>query len=1042
MCAYTYEKMQLKGGRKLYILSQHKEEHWEGPAIEHYAKENATKLGVYSDDRKFNFEFCILNPNGTEYTAKVLKDGYPNGPYMAVVEGALYIGRYYSKDGFNGVVYRLKQGDNVRIQEYKHGVLTKECEYDYLVQEDVARAIPFDCCYECATPSKRLASLNGALTTQLIAGDYAIDSQHLLASAIDKDGNITVGQYRNKNFDGFSMQYASETDTCSFAMYDNGKKTDMYNFMYQPQAEGYALILPDADGGYVDYTYRMKDKKFVMSIIRLDSNYQPTKDVVDLPLEVKVSTEIKVPSFLQKESSISVKKGSTATQKLQQMIGLKEVKDEIVKLKAIIAKNPSKTPTLNIAFMGNPGTGKTAVARLFAEILFEIGVLPTNKVVETDRSGLVAEYVGHTAIKTHDVVKSAKGGVLFIDEAYSLCNGANDSNDFGKEAIDALISDMENYRGQMCFIFAGYKQPLLDMIDSNKGFKSRINRYFNFKNYSLDELRQIASLKLASDGYTMSESVLDETMKIISSKMYADDFGNAREVRNLLEKLYEFQATRTVSNNKKDMEITMDDINAYNKKDEPEKIDNLTAEERLNNLIGLDGVKKEIFKMKAILSKHKGDMDKTNLHMCFYGNPGTGKTEVARLLANILYDEGILPENKFVETDRSGLVGAYIGHTALKTHKLVKDSLGGVLFIDEAYSLANGDNHSFAQEAIDALIADMENYRGKICVILAGYKPQMEHLLSLNPGFKSRINRFIDFPDYSKEELLEIAKSMLTSSKYSITDDALSEIGNILEVEKNSDDFANARTVRNILESIYEIQALRTYQDDIDDSWLIKLCDVVEYEREHNVFSTSNSTDYEIEDPIFDDNILPILSVEDDANFYKKNNRNYSNVHIVKGDICDFCGDAIVNAANSSLAPGGGVCGAIFDAAGFSDLLKECKKIGHCHTGQAVITKGYKLHAHYIIHAVGPQYGIDNCERLLGDVYKNVFAVALENNVKTIALPSISTGIYGFPKERAIPIALNEILAQSKNFDEICVYCYDGSTYNAYKKMLSQIIDD
>lgn len=299
------------------------------------------------------------------------------------------------------------------------------------------------------------------------------------------------------------------------------------------------------------------------------------------------------------------------------------------------------------------------------------------------------------------------------------------------------------------------------------------------------------------------------------------------------------------------------------------------ARYRLCQRASLSNVKKEIIKMKAILSKHKGDLDKTNLHMCFYGNPGTGKTEVARLLANILYDEGILAENKFIETDRSGLVAEHVGHTALKTHKLIKDALGGVLFIDEAYSLANGVKNGVAQEAVDALIADMENYRGKICVILAGYKTQMEHLLSLNPGFKSRINRYIDFPDYSSDELLEIAKSMLISSKYSITDDALREIGRILEIEKTSESFANARTVRNVLESIYEIQALRTYHDDIDDSWLIKLCDVVEYEREHDVVSLSKSMDYEIEDVIADDNISLISDIDDEVIF----DNNYANCH-------------------------------------------------------------------------------------------------------------------------------------------------------------------
>ncbi|HBN00567.1 MAG TPA: hypothetical protein DD384_05050, partial [Firmicutes bacterium] len=131
MSAYTYEKVQLKAGRKSYILSKHSGEHWEGPAIDHFAKENATKIGLYSDDRKFQFEFAVLNPSGTEYTIKVCKDGYPSGTSIVVVDGVMYIGRYYAKDGFNGIVYRFKKGENVRIQDYKHGVLTKESEYDY-----------------------------------------------------------------------------------------------------------------------------------------------------------------------------------------------------------------------------------------------------------------------------------------------------------------------------------------------------------------------------------------------------------------------------------------------------------------------------------------------------------------------------------------------------------------------------------------------------------------------------------------------------------------------------------------------------------------------------------------------------------------------------------------------------------------------------------------------------------------------------------------------------------------------------------------------
>lgn len=516
---------------------------------------------------------------------------------------------------------------------------------------------------------------------------------------------------------------------------------------------------------------------------------------------------------------------SSAIQALNDMIGLNNVKAEIKKLKAILKKNPNKVPTLNMAFYGNPGTGKTEVARILARILYEEGILPKDSFVETDRSGLVGQYLGHTAQKTHDLVKSALGGVLFIDEAYSLLTDERDS--FGKEAIDALIKDMEDYRGKICFIFAGYKQPLTDMFETNMGFKSRINRHFDFENYTKDELKEIARSYVKKDGYILSEENLEKAIEIVTKKIFLEDFGNAREVRNLLEKLYEYQAIRTESTN--DMEITLDDIESYTQK--KKDTNNVRAEEQLHNLIGLSDVKDQIQKLKAILRKNKGNIDKTNLHMCFYGNPGTGKTEVARIIAKILYEEGILPENKYTETDRTGLVGQWQGHTAYKTHKMVKESLGGVLFIDEAYSLhATPDKwDTFGKEAINTLLKDMEDYRGKFCVIMAGYEKEMEVFLASNPGFKSRINRNIVFPDYSNSELMEIAKKMLTAKNYSITDEAFAKLETLIEDQRKNPAFANARTVRNILESIYEIQAVRTYEDTLPDNYQIELCDVLKY---------------------------------------------------------------------------------------------------------------------------------------------------------------------------------------------------------------------
>ena len=191
-----------------------------------------------------------------------------------------------------------------------------------------------------------------------------------------------------------------------------------------------------------------------------------------------------------------------------------------------------------------------------------------------------------------------------------------------------------------------------------------------------------------------------------------------------------------------------------------------------------------------------------------------------------------------IETDRSGLCAQYIGQTAPLTHKKVKEAMGGVLFIDEAYTLsADSSGSDFGAEAIAALLKDMEDYKGKFCVILAGYKDEMEKMITLNPGFDSRINRKIDFPDYSIEEQLQIFNLMLNKKKYEITDEAKNKLLEVFESKTKDKNFANARTVRNILENLIEIQAVRTLEnDDLEkvDERIIRIEDVEQYIQEQN----------------------------------------------------------------------------------------------------------------------------------------------------------------------------------------------------------------
>lgn len=524
-------------------------------------------------------------------------------------------------------------------------------------------------------------------------------------------------------------------------------------------------------------------------------------------------------------------------EKLNALIGLDSVKTSIQKIKAYsIANKGNANLNLHMCFYGNPGTGKTEVARIIAGILHENGVLPTKKVIETDRSGLVAAYVGQTAIKTLEKVDEAMGGVLFIDEAYSLIQ-SDYSGDYGHEAVAALLKAMEDHRGEFCVILAGYQNKMQDMIASNPGFQSRIQFEIEFPNYARNELEKIAQLMLGNMKYSVSERAMQRMLDITDVLRKNENFANAREMRNILDQVIMCQNLRCIGT--KDREIDLVDVNKYiqdaglvlpiSGDEVSKKI--LTAEEELDSLIGLSAVKRMIKKIKAYAKRNKNDSN-FNLHMCFLGNPGTGKTEVARILSRLLYDAGVLPEAKLTETDSHGLIGKYVGETAPKTLAKINDSMGGVLFIDEAYSLADthGENSSsagYGDEAIAVLLKEMEDRRGRFCVVFAGYKDEMKSMLSSNPGLESRIQFAIDFPDYSREELCEIALAMLEKKKYTIDDDALALILDIMEYYRKCPNFANARTIRNILDQVIMNQNLRT--EDMEDDSEIILGDVEDY---------------------------------------------------------------------------------------------------------------------------------------------------------------------------------------------------------------------
>lgn len=262
------------------------------------------------------------------------------------------------------------------------------------------------------------------------------------------------------------------------------------------------------------------------------------------------------------------------------------------------------------------------------------------------------------------------------------------------------------------------------------------------------------------------------------------------------------------------------------------KLEDCRAE--LNNLIGIKEVKDEIEKLIGFLSiqkeREKHDLPNLDLthHMVFTGNPGTGKTTVARIIAKIYRALGILKKGHLVETDRSGLVGQYVGHTETKTKEVIESALDGILFIDEAYALARESGNDFGKEAIDVLVKLMEDHRHDLIVIVAGYKDEMKHFIDANPGLESRFNTYFNFENYAKKELLGIFEIQLKKNGYKIDTKAKRKLSTLLKkaTEEQDESFGNGRYVRNLFERVIRNQALRltTVKEELTKEQLITLC--------------------------------------------------------------------------------------------------------------------------------------------------------------------------------------------------------------------------
>lgn len=524
---------------------------------------------------------------------------------------------------------------------------------------------------------------------------------------------------------------------------------------------------------------------------------------------------------------------------MNEMIGLESIKTKIkeytsyfnfIKIRNEKGIEDPQTINLHAVFTGNPGTGKTTVARLLGKIYKKMGLLSKGHVVEVDRADLIGEFIGQTAPKTKEMIRKAKGGILFIDEAYSLARKSEDSKDFGKEAIEVLIKEMTS-QPDFAVICAGYPEEMKYFIESNPGLKSRFNMVYDFPDYVPQELMQIAEHVAQKRNIIIAPDAKEFLYtKIVDFYRSRDkSFGNARLVYSLIDEAKMNMGLRLMK---------APDINSLSKEElstvlledfqrifgiKSKKIADIPVDEEylrealheLHNMIGLSSVKQEVDELVKLVRFYKEigkDIRNTfSLHTIFTGNPGTGKTTVARIIAKIYKGLGILERGHLVETDRQKLVAMYSGQTAEKTHMVIEEAMGGVLFIDEAYSLYQGPGDSFGKEAIDTLLKRMEDHRGEFVVIVAGYPDNMEYFLSTNPGFKSRFDRTLVFEDYKPEELLEIAIGILRSEDIKPDQEAKTHLLEYFSKLYETKDkfFANGRVVRKTIEKAIKNQHLR-----------------------------------------------------------------------------------------------------------------------------------------------------------------------------------------------------------------------------------------
>ncbi|KFZ12367.1 hypothetical protein V502_07117, partial [Pseudogymnoascus sp. VKM F-4520 (FW-2644)] len=516
-----------------------------------------------------------------------------------------------------------------------------------------------------------------------------------------------------------------------------------------------------------------------------------------------------------------------AIDKIMEMIGLEEVKSQILRIKSKVDTSirqgtDLKNERLGLVLLGNPGTGKTTIARHYAKVLTSLQVLSGDGFVETTGSRLT--HGGVTEVKDHlKTLENAEGGIYFIDEAYQLAEGHNYG---GKVVLDFLLAEIENLVGKVVFVFAGYRKQMENIFDHNSGFSSRIPYTLNFEDYKDSELLsmlQYQMVKFYSTPVDIEDGVDGLYMRIAVRRLGRgrgrDGFGNARALENLFARIRERQSDRLTKERRDGLSP---DDNFISKEDligpDPSKaILRCEAWEKLQELTGLKSVKNSVrFMIDLIKTNYDREIQEkplieVSLNRIFLGSPGTGKTTVAKLYGRILADIGLLSNGEVITKNPADFIGSVIGQSEANTKAILATTVGKVLIIDEAYMLYSGSGGGGGPNAmdvyktavIDTIVAEIQSVHGEDrCVLLLGYEDQMiEMFQNVNPGLTRRfqLSGAFRFEDFSDAELQEILLLKLKNQGLGATDRATSVAIDSLSRARNGLNFGNGGDVENLI---------------------------------------------------------------------------------------------------------------------------------------------------------------------------------------------------------------------------------------------------